>query len=259
MKLTRWGLLSLLAILWLIGWLPFRRSQHSTNDTVAALAATVLLVAAVRRPGAGSPVLVPAGMAGAVIVLVLAGVVTGFTLPAALGLSLLVARAGTTNGRDRDELRVLALLSLPWLATDGAQLALAFRHSAAWATGAAFDLLGFAVVREGTTVTIEGQPLGVVAACAGLDTLHTTLVAGAWLAGSLRTRRRFWLAVGLLPALAWVANTLRVIMLGVVALAWGPEVAAGWFHTWGGLAVILTMFALAGTLVGALHRGTRPA
>jgi exosortase/archaeosortase family protein len=249
----------LLAVLWAAGWLPFWHSQQSGSDAVAALAAAVLLVAALRRHGAQNPIHVSSGALTAVLLLTLAGIVAGFTLLVAFGVLGLAGRAGTTEARPRDELRVLALLSLPWLATDGAQLALVFRHSAAWATGMIFDLLGFAVVREGTTITIEGQPLGVVAACAGLDTLHATLVAGAWLAGVLRNRKRFWLAVALLPALAWIANTSRVITLGGVALTWGPDVASGWFHDWGGLAVILVMFALAGGLVGALHRGARTA
>jgi exosortase/archaeosortase family protein len=250
---------TLLAVVWFAGWLPFWHSRRSGADAVAALAAGFLLVVALRRPGARDLVQVPTGMLATVGVLVLMGIGAGLTLPVALGLLVLAGFAGGIDSRHRDELRVLAVLALPWLATDGAQLALAFRHSAAWATETVYQVLGFAAVRDGTTITIEGQPLGVVAACAGLDTLHATLVSGAWLAGVLRGRRRFWLAVGLLPALAWLANTTRVITLGGVALLWGPDVASGWLHDWGGLAVILLMFALAGALVGALRRGDHPA
>ena len=252
-----WSLRVLLAAIWLAGWLPFWRSNHSRADALAALAATTLLVAAVRRHWTGDPVRLPTKVLVVGLVLAAAGVVAEFTLLVALALVVLAGHGCSTDARRRDELRLLALLSLPWLATDGAPLALAFRHSAAIATGAVFHALGFAVARDGTTLTIEGQPLGVVAACAGLDTLHATLVAGAWLAGVLRGRKRFWLAVSLLPALAWLANTVRVITLGGVALEWGPETAAGWFHNWGGLTVIVVMFTLAGMWVHVLHRAER--
>lgn len=257
MRLPRLTVGVIFAGIWLAGWLPFLRSHHSASDAGAALAATALAVLLARRYGSGDgeeisiPVLVGA------LVLAGFGVMLECTLPVALALMALAPLASAATGRRRDELRVLALLSLPWLATDGANLALAFRHSAAWATGVVFHLLGYSIVRDGTTINIEGQPLAVVAACAGVDTLHATLVAGIWLAGVLQARRRFWLAVAALPLLAWVANTTRIITLGGVALAWGPNAATGWFHNWGGLTVIVVMFALAGSWVAVLHRAER--
>lgn len=259
MILPSWMARALPAAIWLAGWLPFWRSHHSLPDALAALAAAALLVFAARRTWSDAPAQIAPGVLIGALVFAAAGVMTECTWPVAVALAALAGLGSSASARRLDELRLLALLSLPWLATDGASLALAFRHSAAWATGAVFHLLGFAIVRDGTTIDIEGQPLGVVAACAGLDTLHATLVAGAWLAGVLKGRWRFWIAVSLLPALAWFANTLRVIALGGVALAWGPEVAEGWFHNWGGLTVIVVMFALAGTWVRALHRTERTA
>ena len=57
--------------------------------------------------------------------------------------------------------------------------------------------------------------------------------------------------------LAWLANTLRIITLGGVALKWGADAAMGWFHNWGGISVIVVMFALAGSWVALLHRMER--
>lgn len=244
----------LTAALWLMGWLPFWRSRHSLNDALAALAAAGLFVVAARRCQSEGPVPVSLPVLAVALLLAVAGVMAECTLPVALALVLVAGLGCRPEARRVDELRLLALLTLPWLATDGAQLALACRQSAAWATEMVFHTVGFDVVRDGTTLTIGRQPLAVAAACAGLDTLHITLVAGAWLAGVLRTRRFFWLGVVVLPALAWLANTTRVIVLGGVALTWGPDAAIGWFHDWGGLSVVVTMFTLAGGWVTILRR-----
>ena len=244
-------------VIWIVGWIPFLRGNASLNDGLAALAAAGLALFSARHAwrDVSAPPATPQ-VAGAVILAGL-GLVTDFTLLIAIALVLLACPAGAAKARANDELRLLALLSLPWLATDGTSLALAFRHSAAWTTEAFFQVFGFAVSREGTTLTIEGQPLAVAAACAGLDTLHATLVAGAWLAAALRRRKLFWSAVAALPLLAWVANTSRVIALGGVAITWGPNAAIGWFHTWGGLAVVVVMFALAGAWVAVLRQSDR--
>lgn len=244
-------------LVWLVGWIPFLRGNASLNDGLAALAATGLALFTARDvwrqapPTPGTPLVIGA------LLLAGLGLVADFTLPIAIAVVLLANPGGSHNGRCSDELRLLALLSLPWLSTDGTSLALAFRHSAAWATEGFFYVCGFTVLRDGTMLTIEGQPLAVAAACAGLDTLHATLVAGAWLAAALRRRGLFWLAVAALPLLAWVANTSRVIALGGVAITWGPDAAIGWFHTWGGLAVIVVMFALAGAWVAMLRQVDR--
>lgn len=251
---VRW----LTAALWCSGWLPFLRSSRSPNDALAALTAAALAVMMVHRTRSETTEPAPAPLLAASLLLAAGGVATGCTLPIALALVLLAGRWVATDPRRADELRLLALLSLPWLATDGAALALAFRHSAAWAAGLFFGWSGYEVVRDGTTLTIAHQPLAVAAACAGLDTLHITLVAGSWLAGVLRSRRGLWLAVLALPGLAWLANTIRVIVLGGVALTWGPEAAIGWFHDWGGLSVIVAMFILAGGWVALLHRTEAP-
>ena len=49
----------------------------------------------------------------------------------------------------------------------------------------------------------------------------------------------------MLPLLAWFANALRICLLGAVALSEGYDAATGWFHTWGGLGVLLAVFVLA--------------
>jgi exosortase/archaeosortase family protein len=109
------------------------------------------------------------------------------------------------------------------------------------------------VTRAGTSLQIEDQPLAVDAACAGIDTLQSTLVAGLWLAETLRTPGAWWRAVAVLPLLAWLANTARIVMLGAVAVTAGHEAAKGAFHEWGGLSVVVLVFVLAGAWVAWLR------
>jgi len=53
---------------------------------------------------------------------------------------------------------------------------------------------------------------------------------------------------------AWLANTLRVVMLSTVALTFGADAANGWFHEWGGWLVLIVMFGLCGLAFAACGR-----
>ena len=46
----------------------------------------------------------------------------------------------------------------------------------------------------------------------------------------------------------WIANTIRIFMLGFVGLTFGVDYAMGPFHDWGGLLAITIMFFSSGTL-----------
>jgi exosortase len=152
-------------------------------------------------------------------------------------------------------LLVLALLAFPWLALDLPSLGWWFRLSAAWSAEFFFQMFGFTVAREGTQIVIQNFPVDVSAACAGLKVLQAALVAGSVLAFVLLGRNRwYWPAVAVLPLVAWLANTLRVVMLSSVALTFGADAANGWFHEWGGWLVLVTMFGLCALLFAMLRR-----
>ncbi|MEZ5413292.1 MAG: archaeosortase/exosortase family protein [Opitutaceae bacterium] len=138
----------------------------------------------------------------------------------------------------------LLLCGFPWLGLEGQALGWWFRHSGAWAAGETFEVLGLAVSRDGTFLNVQGLPLAVDAACSGLHALQAMLVAGTALALITLRGTRFWVGIALLPLLAWLANLLRIVTLGVTGLSFGPEAAMGWFHEWGGWAVLMGMFAL---------------
>ena len=182
----------------------------------------------------------------------LLGLALDITFLLALGWTLAVWSwlGGKIPRQKFGELRrllVFLLLAFPWLALDLPSLGWWFRLSAAWSAEHLFQLLGLSVTREGTQIVVQSFPVDVSAACAGLKVLQAMLVAGGLMAFvQLGRSRWYWPAVAVLPVVAWLANTLRVVMLSTVALTFGAEAASGWFHEWGGWLVLMVMFALCG-------------
>ncbi|WP_395747691.1 exosortase/archaeosortase family protein [Prosthecobacter sp.] len=161
--------------------------------------------------------------------------------------------------RQRAGLLPLGLLSLPWLGEDLSWLSMPFRSSGAWVAERCFDVLGFDVVRAGTRLIVEGQEISVEPACAGMNGLHAMLVAGAVL-GWLRLRENmrrlvFWLAV--LPAIAWLTNTLRIITISMLGLHTSPEMVAGTAHEMIGWTIVLIVFGLSSTALDWLPEKPR--
>lgn len=133
----------------------------------------------------------------------------------------------------------------PWIPHDLSQLGWWFRLSGAAVTGEVFAGLGFPVIREGTHLLINGLPVSVDAACAGMALLQSLLVAGVILGLLMYPRGPvFFLLLPLLPLLAWLTNTARMIGITAVGLSAGVEFSQGLFHTWSGLLAIASMLAL---------------
>ena len=244
------GLLALAAFI----WLRDRSWLSSPEDTMPLFAAPVLffILAGGRAAFARSDRAVAGNRsrlitAAAALILGMALNLT-FLLAVAWMLFLAVwlqSRVAPEQWPTHRRLLVLALLAFPWLSEDVPQLGWWFRLTAAWTAAQFFQLIGFSVVRDGTGLTVQGLPVAVTAACSGLTALQAMLVAGTVLAFSqLGDRRWYWWAVGVLPLVAWGANTLRVMMLSSVALTFGTAAAQGWFHEWGGWFVLVSMFAL---------------
>ena len=149
---------------------------------------------------------------------------------------------------------VLLVCGFPWLGLEGQALGWWFRYSGAGASATLFEMMGFAVERDGTFLTVQGLPLAVDAACSGLHALQAMLVAGTVLALMVLPGPRFWVGLALLPLLAWTSNLLRIMTLGVAGLTFGPDAAMGWFHEWGGWAVLMVMFALCSVVFKIMGR-----
>lgn len=147
--------------------------------------------------------------------------------------------------RPRGRLLVLGMMAFPWLVLEEQGIGNVFRLSGAWAASGFFELMGFSVTRQGTLFSIEGLPVSVDAACAGLNVLQAMLIVGvAFAALTLRSRVRFGMALVLLPLFAWMANTVRIIATGMTAVTFGPALARGQLHVWGGWMALCLMFVI---------------
>jgi exosortase len=182
---------------------------------------------------------------GAAVADIALGESLNFPFLSGLGWVLAVAGSGILHSLSSippKRLLLLPLLGFPWLVGAGG-LGWYFRLSAAWIAELSFSAAGFALTREGTQLSIQGEPLSVEAACAGLGSLQAMLLAGTAAALlELGRSRRFWLAIPILAAAAWLGNTLRVLLLSAVTLSSGHSFATGWFHNVSGWAVLAAIF-----------------
>jgi exosortase len=104
---------------------------------------------------------------------------------------------------------------------------------------AVLSALGVPVYQEGYFVFVPGYTMEVAEACSGLRQLVAILALGVAI-GHLSGRGRAYrwlLGLAALP-IAVVANCVRVVVSGLILIAFGPEWAEGVFHTLEGLAII---------------------
>lgn len=187
-------------------------------------------------------------------VVFLVGLVTNLTILLGLAWTLFFWAWWTTRIAEGElpkakKLLILPLMAFPWVALDAEPLGWWFRLTGATVTGKVFALGGLPVVQEGTQLFLGEMPISVEAACAGLNTLQSMLIAGS--VGAfiyLGNSNRYWWNIPLLVVVAWLANTIRIIALCTAAIVVSPEFALGPFHEIGGWAVLIIMFLLCWTL-----------
>jgi len=236
-----------LAVLAAFIWLRAQGLMQDAADTIPVLAALPFYLWLARPwiwrreplPGKNWP-------AQLAVFLLLAGVVLDLTLLLALSWCLfLYVFLHSHVEKFQRRLLLLPLLAFPWISTDLPALGWWFRFSGAAAAEALFTTAGFHVQREGTFLVVQGLPLAVDAACSGLNVLQALLIAGfAVVYLKVPAGIRFWSCLACLGPLAWLANTARILTLGIAALSFGSEFAMGWFHQWGGWLVLCVMFLL---------------
>jgi len=89
-----------------------------------------------------------------------------------------------------------------------------------------FDLLGFAVIREGSVLKLPNGEVGVEDACSGIRSLMACLFAGSFLGAAFLAPRQFFKKVFLVATamlFAFLNNILRSLFLTSWAYAYGPE------------------------------------
>ena len=97
------------------------------------------------------------------------------------------------------------------------------------------------------------------AAGSGMQLLQLMLSAGL-----LLTFIRFWKVKGfwwmaaLLPPMVWFTNTIRISVITAWALGFGPDSAAGAFHTWGALILVSLMMIIYIPVSGWIRKFCNP-
>jgi exosortase len=249
MKLSDVVIIFVLALLAAFVWLRDTTWMSSSDDTLPILVALPIFVWLGwpwRFLEHSGPIpKLPIAIAAILFVLGIGG---NLTILLAIGWTLLLwtwlaARTDPADHSKIKKLLILPFMAFPWVTLDAGPLGWWFRLSGAHVTAALYSLLGFNVIQEGTHILINSLPVSVEAACAGLNTLQSMLIAGSVVAFIfLGNSNRYWWNLPLLVVMAWVANTLRILVLVAAALIVSPEFALGAFHTWGGWLVLMVMF-----------------
>ena len=114
--------------------------------------------------------------------------------------------------------------------------------------------MGVPVLREGNVIILPAMALEVADACSGIRSLMS-LATLAVIYGYLMERKtslRVLLALASLP-IAVAANSLRVVITGLLVQYWDPDKAQGFFHEFQGW----LMFVASLLMLYLLHRGIR--
>ena len=190
---------------------------------------------------------------GLALGLTLVGLLFEAILPKAIAWTLLVVTLFgryLEAGKSWFRIGLILVTVFPWILADFNSIGWHFRVSGAHVTATFYEILGLSVEHEGTNILVEGTLISVASSCSGLRLLQLVLLCGIAIAVHHNlSRRLFWSALLILPLLAWIANTLRIILLTGVALTFGSEVAAGAFHDWSGFVVLALMFCLTQLLI----------
>ncbi len=105
--------------------------------------------------------------------------------------------------------------------------------------------LGVPVLREGNVIVLPAMRLEVAEACSGIRSLMSlatlAIIYGFLMESSIAVR--VLLAIASLP-IAVAANSLRVVMTGVLVQYWDPDKAQGFFHEFQGWLMFVTSLAM---------------
>ncbi len=116
--------------------------------------------------------------------------------------------------------------------------------TARWATALA-RLAGIAAVQQGGEITLPNTTIVVGAPCSGLRSLLAMATVGIiwiYLVKGRPAAKALMLAA--IAPLAIAGNVLRIALLLVIAVWWGPEPALTYYHDWSGLVLFLVALGL---------------
>lgn len=115
-----------------------------------------------------------------------------------------------------------------------------------WASEHLFALLGYPVARQGVILQLGQYQLLVADACAGLSSLFVLEALGLLYLNVVRHEspmRNALMAIFIVPV-AFVANTLRVMVLGLITFHFGDAAGQGFAHDFSGIVLFLLALSL---------------
>ncbi|MHB1953298.1 MAG: exosortase B [Sulfobacillus sp.] len=122
----------------------------------------------------------------------------------------------------------------------------------------------YPIARNGVVLTIGSYQLLIANACSGLGAVFSLTALGLlyiYIAQNTNWLRNGILLASILP-IAFIANTVRVVVLALITYYWGPEAIAGFLHPLAGILLfnvaVLLMFALDAALGHVLPNRRRP-
>lgn len=144
---------------------------------------------------------------------------------------------------------LILMIPLPAILLTAITLPLQILASSTAAT--LLPLAGVPVLREGNIINLPAMQLEVAEACSGIRSLLSliTLCIVYGFMAETRTWVRIVLLLSSIP-IAVAANSLRIVVTGILAQYWNPARAHGFFHVFSGWLIFLISLGL---LIG-LHR-----
>lgn len=179
-------------------------------------------------------------------------------LAAIVGCAGLVAATAVLGGRTwgLHFLFPIAFLltALPWPARLEMEVTQGLMRGVAWLSAEILSLFGDPAISEGNLVHVSAGVLNVDLACSGIRSLQPALMMGLAMGEVFRLSlaRRLILVAGA-AVVAFLTNTGRVVVLGVVARRQGIEAIEGW-HDPAGTVLVTICFVLVWILSLLLSR-----
>lgn len=135
------------------------------------------------------------------------------------------------------------MIPIPYILYDTVSFPLKLLTS--YCAAVSLDALSIPVLREGNLVHLAGTTLEVADACSGIRSLSSLFALGAVFA--FIVLKQYWkraLVILLVVPVAVAANTVRVVVTGILAHLFGGPVAEGFFHEYAGLVIFLVSLML---------------
>jgi len=133
---------------------------------------------------------------------------------------------------------LLLMIPIPAIVFD--QMTFPLQIIASKLAAAALPVLGVPVLREGNIMKLPALSLQVAEACSGIRSLLSLITLTAVYGYVMKSRN--WLRAALVVSavpIAILANSLRIIVTGILGQYWSPQRAEGFFHTFSGWLVFL--------------------